>query len=154
MPRFIIMSYEQRKNDAKKKKNKLQTKLNGNTFTALRHDVFNSTQYFNLSFTAKALLVDAMAMYNMLNNGDLSFAYTIMKKRGWKSETTISKAIKELLAAQFLILTKQGGRHNRPNLYALSFFPINECLAKNGISKIDIKPTHAPQDEWKLSSKN
>lgn len=134
----------------KKSKLKAQEEINGANFSMLRHDVFNSKEYYSLSSIAVKLLVDAMAIYNRLNNGDLSFAFSIMKDRGWKSETTLRKAIKELLDANFLILSRQGGRNNRPNLYALSFYKINDCLNKDGFSKIDIKATRRAPDDWKV----
>lgn len=153
MMRFIIMSYA--KNQAyKKSKLKAQEEINGAKFSMFRHDVFNSKEYYSLSPIAVKLLVDAMAIYNRLNNGDLSFAFSIMKDRGWKSETTLRKAIKELLDANFLILSRQGGRNNRPNLYALSFYKINDCLNKEGFSKIDIKATRKAPDDWKKVIKN
>lgn len=137
-------------------KNKLKAKeeINGANFSMLRLDVFNSPQYFSLSPIAVKLLVDAMAIYNRRNNGDLSFAFSIMKKRGWKSETTLRKAIDELKEANFLILTRQGGRNHRPNLFALSFYNINECLTKEGFSKIDINPTRRAPDYWRNRPKN
>ncbi|GAA5101636.1 hypothetical protein [Wohlfahrtiimonas larvae] len=133
----------------KQKKLKAQEEINGATFSMLRHDVFNSKAYFALSPIAAKLLLDAMAIYNRLNNGDLSFAFSVMKDKGWNSETTLRKAIKELLDAEFLILSRQGGRNNRPNLYALSFYNINDCLNKDGFSKIDIKATKKAPDNWK-----
>lgn len=142
------MSQSKRKSE-KQKKIKAQESINGSTYSMLRHDVFNSKEYYSLSPISAKLLIDAMAIYNRLNNGDLSFAFSIMKDKGWNSETTLRKAIKELLDANFLILTRQGGRNKTPNLYALSFYPINECLNKYGYSKIDIKATRKPSDDWR-----
>lgn len=145
------MSQSKRKLD---KSNRLKAKeeINDNLFSMLRRDVFNSPEYFKLSPIAVKLLVDGMAMYNRKNNGDLAFTISMMKPRGWRSETTLRKAINELLEAKFLILARQGGRNNRPNLYALSFYPINECLNKQGFSKTDIPHTRKAPDDWKNST--
>ena len=81
------------------------------------------------------------------NNGDLSIAWTIMSKRGWRSKETLETARRELEHYGFIRLTRQGGR-NRPNLYAVTFFAIDDYDGK-----LDCAPTHRPPDDWKQTKK-
>lgn len=97
---------------------------------------------------ARALLCDLLGFYNRKNNGDISIPISKMKEWGWTKDT-LRKAINDLIEAQFLIVTRQGGYHNKPNLYAFTFYAINDCLDKNGRKKIDVKPTAKAPDYWK-----
>lgn len=144
---MVKMTQSQRENVKRKKK--VQDLTNGNTFSVVRHDLVNSEEYFRLSNRAKALLLDLIGRYNRLNNGDISIAYSQMKKRGWSSETTLRSAIKDLIDARFILLSRQGGRNKTCSLYALTFFPINEIRDKNNKLKIDLAPTRRPPDYWK-----
>lgn len=87
--------------------------------------------------------MDLVAQYKGDNNGDLCAAWTLMKKRGWRSRDTLSKARRELLKAEWIIVTRQGGRH-LPTLFALTFFAVDECGGK-----LDMKPTHTPPSNWR-----
>lgn len=78
----------------------------------LRIDFMQSAARGNLSAFGSKLLLDLLSLYNGFNNGDLACAYDgIMKAKGWRSETTLRKAVKELLAANIIVLTRQGGRN-------------------------------------------
>jgi hypothetical protein len=76
--------------------------------------------------------------YNGKNNGDFCITLSVMKARGWTSNDTLRTAMQELIEAELVILTRQGGR-NRCNLYGITWEPIHEC--KN---KLDIGPTLVP----------
>lgn len=141
------MTQSQREN-AKRKKS-VQELTNGNTFSIIRHDIINREEYFRLSNRAKALLLDLIGRYNRLNNGDISIAYSLMKERGWSSETTLRSAIKDLIDARFILVTRQGGRNKICSLYALTCFPINEIRDKNDKLKISLGATRRPLDYWK-----
>ena len=114
------------------------------SFARMPHQATNSPNYRTLSIKAKALLADANARYNGNNNGDIDFALKTMKKWGWNSNDTITKAKNELLAKGWLVLTRQGGR-NQCNLYALTLWPINECKGK-----LDRHTTQTALAYWKL----
>ncbi|WP_303900773.1 hypothetical protein [Thiohalomonas denitrificans] len=90
------------------------------------------------------LLVDLGAQYRGTNNGDLTAAFSIMERRGWKSKSSLQNALVELLETGWIIKTRQGGR-NFPSLYALTFLPIDECGGK-----LDRPSTNAPLGWWKL----
>jgi len=89
----------------------------------------------------KALLYMA-SLYNGKNNGDFSIAWKLTKAKGFTSNGNLRRAVKELVDAGFVVQTCQGGR-NRPSLFALSWFPINDC---NG--KLDVPATVAPPNDW------
>lgn len=129
---------------AKKKKNPLSPeRREPGGFAALPHCLLESQVYIGLSAHAVKLLNDLLAQFKGFNNGDLCLAWTIMEKRGWKSRDTLDKARKELLDVELILITRYGDR-KRPNLYALTFFAIDECGGK-----LDIKPTEKPTSRWR-----
>lgn len=112
-------------------------------FVALPHILLQSDSFVTLSAHAKALLLDLLAQYKGNNNGDLCLAWSVMKLRGWKSEATLNKAKQELLAKDFIMVTRQGGKHCA-SLYALTFYSIDECKGK-----LEVEPTHSPPSSWR-----
>ena len=104
-------------------------------FFQLYHRLLDSERYINLPHPAKSLLMDVARQYNGINNGDLCVTLKVMRKRGWNSNSTLRRALKTLLDADLLILTRQGSL-NRCSLYALSWLPIDECKGK-----LEVKPS-------------
>ena len=135
----------------KPRKEKPSAKWGGGGFNAFPHRVLASEKFATLSPQATKLLIDLLSQYRGSNNGDLSAAMSLMEVRGWKSKAGLANALKELLDTGFMILTRQGGR-NSPNLYALSFYAIDDCLDKQGFSKFDpdlgIKSAASPRNDW------
>ena len=114
-------------------------------FVGIPREVFDSTEFGNLSPQATKLLMELARQYRGKNNGDFSAAWQPMTLRGWNSPGTLHRAKEELVASGFAIITRQGGR-NRCSLYALTWWPIDECNGKH-----DERPTHAPLNLWKKS---
>jgi hypothetical protein len=85
-----------------------------------------STACANLSPLATKLLMTLLAQFgrSAFRNGDLTTAWAVMKRYGWRSKDSLASAQKELLAAGVLHLTRQGGR-KRPSLWALTPWPVN-----------------------------
>ena len=110
---------------------------------ALPHAVLRHPNFANLSPRATKLLLDLCSVYNGRNNGDMATAWTIMRKRGWRSRDQLFKAQEELSEKGFIIKTRQGGR-NRCNLWAIAFWSIDECDGK-----LDIPTTNVPSGDWK-----
>jgi len=110
----------------------------GRKFVMLWHDLLDLPDYIRLSDKAKVLLPYILRQYNGKNNGDFCAPLSLMKRYGWTSNDTLPKAIKELIGANLLLLSRQGGRR-QCNLYAVTFYQIDEC---NG--KLDIPPTSRP----------
>jgi hypothetical protein len=108
-------------------------------FFQLRHDLLDSERYINLPHTAKSLLMDLVRQYNGNNNGDICVTLTVLEKRGWNSNSTLRRALKALLDAELLLLTRQGGL-NRCSLYAFSWLPIDECKQKLNVRSTTTAP--------------
>lgn len=89
-----------------------------------------------LSAKATKLLIDLGSQFNGYNNGDFCITLSIMKHRGWCSNDSLTKAKKELLAADLIFQTRQGGLNMGPNLYCITWQPIHECKGK-----LDVKST-------------
>jgi hypothetical protein len=101
------------------------------------------SDYRNLGSNAKVLLFEFALQYYRTNNGKLCAVFSQMKNRGFKSETTLRKAIKELLDAKLIVLTKIGmyGRGQRlPNYYAVTWQPIDDVKG----FEMDIPSTITP----------
>jgi hypothetical protein len=97
----------------------------GERFVGIPKSAYESPAFLALSPYAIKLLIDVAIQYNGHNNGDLSAAWKMMSKRGWRSETTLNKAKQELLKAQFLIEMRKGRRPNLCTLFALTWRALN-----------------------------
>jgi len=117
-------------------------------FTSIRTDVLRSEAWANTSSWGTRLIMDLAAQYRGNNNGDLCMAWSVMKKRGWKSKDTLNRAKKELLSKKWIEVTRQGAR-KVASLYALTFWAIDQCSGK-----LDphICPRNKPKDTWKIGN--
>ena len=106
-------------------------------------DVLNHETFRTLSPRATKLVVDIAAQYRGSNNGDLSATLSLMRDRGWNSSDQLDKAKKELVEKDVIRVARQGGL-NKCNLYALTWFPIDECDGK-----LDITSTITAPHDWK-----
>jgi hypothetical protein len=111
-------------------------------FLAIPHSVLNSEAYKGLKNAPVRLLIDIGSQFNGSNNGDLCAAMTVMKVRGWKSNSSLETALNALVDAGLIEQTRQGGR-NRCSLYAVTWHRINECKGK-----LDVRPTKAPSARY------
>ena len=80
----------------------------GGGFIALPWQVVDSPAYMGLSYPAKALLVEIGRQYVRDNNGRLLASRAYLRKRGWKSQDVISRALRELIEAKLIHQTVQG----------------------------------------------
>ena len=116
------------------------------SFLGLPHHVLDHDNFRTLSPKATKLLIDIAAQYRGSNNGDLCATFSLMKNRGRNSSDQLDKSKKELIKWDVIQLTRQGGR-NKCNLYALTWFPIDECKGK-----LDIASTITAPVDWKIGS--
>ena len=79
-------------------------------FVALPHAVLRSTEFAGLSPFALKALMDLLSQYVGDNNGDLCAAWKVMAKRGWRSRDSLAKGIRQLRDADFIVVTRQGGK--------------------------------------------
>lgn len=115
-------------------------------------DVLQGAAYASLSMSAKALMIELAGQLrakhgDIINNGDLTTAISILKPRGWVSEKTIRTAAHDLERAMLIIKTRQGQRPNKCNLYAVTWLPLNES------PKLDITARGYPLNAYKLMEK-
>lgn len=114
-------------------------------YAPLSYVVLRSPAFARLSPFAVKLLMDLIAQYKGDNNGDFCGTWSLMKKRGWRSNATLAKAKKELLRGNWIEVSRQGGRH-KATLYAVTFWAVDECRGK-----LDIKSTTHPKGSWRLN---
>ena len=127
-------------------------RLPDSNFYWIPRRVHRSADYRQLTGNAVKLLCALAYQFNGYSNGDLCAAWTVMQKQhGFKSPDTLNNVRKELLDANLIYKTRQGGS-GRCSLYALTWMPIDEC---NG--KLDSSPTKLPiRKDWnqvKLTAK-
>lgn len=111
-------------------------------FLAMPMAVLNCPKYRSLSPSAVKLLFDIASQYNGKNNGDLNAAFKVMKPKGWKSETTLTKARKELQETGFIAETRKGRLPNLCTLYGITWQPLDPS------PKLDIGPNGFPLNAW------
>ena len=141
-----MKSYAERKGRSSKKQNQFKKSVNGSTFSMLRHDVVLGQEIEPLSLAAKWVLMKMIGLYNKGNNGNLSAPLNKSKEIFQLSAPGLKKALDELIAADFLEVTRQGGK-NQCSLYALTCFSLND-VNKAGIT---LKATDRPSEKWKKS---
>jgi hypothetical protein len=94
-------------------------------FCAIVRSVFESTAFTALSPYACKLLLELAGQYRGDNNGDLTAAWSVLSKRGWKSRTTLWRVKSELIEAGFVYVTRKGRMPSTCELLALTWFPLD-----------------------------
>lgn len=113
------------------------------SFAAIPSVILESEEYAKLSAPAVKALLDLFAQFRGSNNGDLTAAWSIMKKRGWRSKDSLYRALRGLLDKGWIIKTRQGGKH-KCSLYAVTWKAVDACSGK-----LDVAPTAIPLNTWK-----
>ena len=125
------------------KRRRITGRQTTNSFLSLPHHVLNHENFRCLSPRATKLAIDIAVQYRGSNNGDLCAPLSLMRDRGWNSSDQLDKAKKELVGKDVIRVARQGGL-NKCNLYALTWFPIDECKGK-----LDIASTITAPGNWK-----
>ena len=84
-------------------------------FAAVPWDVLDSPAYARLSHPARSLLIELARQYVRDNNGRLLASEAYLAKRGWKSNDTITRAKRELIAAGVIYEPATAHRPNQAN---------------------------------------
>jgi predicted transcriptional regulator len=108
-----------------------------------------SPDYRNLKGNAVKLLNALLMQFNGRNNGDLSAAWTLMKRQGFCSRGTLDRALEQLLDANLVMRTREGFFANpggRCALYAVTWLPIDECPGKH----LDVRATVRPHRKFSM----
>lgn len=98
--------------------------------------LLDSLAYRCLSWSARALFTDLRATLGPTNNGDISATLSQLKHRGWKSPSTLARALYELQALGFLFRTRGGGVETGSKVCSLYAFCDVDVLdmTKKGIA--------------------
>jgi hypothetical protein len=94
-------------------------------FVGIVRSVFESPAFTALSPHACKLLLELAGQYRGDNNGNLTVAWSIVHKRGWRSKTTLWRVKKELIDAGFVYVTRKGHMPSTCELLALTWFPLD-----------------------------
>jgi hypothetical protein len=94
-------------------------------FVGIVRSVFESTAFTALSPHACKLLLELAGQYRGDNNGDLTVAWSVVSKRGWRSRTTLWRVKSELIEAGFVYVTRKGRMPSTCELLALTWFPLD-----------------------------
>jgi len=113
------------------------------SFVMMPHHVLAHDNFKTLSPRATKFLMDLLAQFRGNNNGDLCATLKTMRERGWNSSDQLHKAKNELIEKGVIIVARQGGL-NKANLYAVTWFPIDECKGK-----LDVARTRTAPVNWK-----
>lgn len=113
----------------------------GPSFIQIPHYVLDSPQWAELPGNGVKLLMELARQYRGTNNGDLSATMSMMKERGWTSDPTLWKHLRDLEARGWIVKTRQGGRHVGCNLYAVTWWPVDDCGGKHQ-HPAERKPSH------------
>ena len=96
-------------------------------FIQIPSEVLNSPAYIDLSYAARAVLIESLHFYRGNNNGSIWMSSETIAKRGF-SKNTMTRAIKELIAHGLIYQTRRGGNLSGVcNLYAITWRPINKA---------------------------
>ena len=122
------------------------------SFYQIPRKVHRCADYRALNGNAVKLLNALTFQFIGKNNGDLGAAWSVMRdKHGFKSPLVLDNAVYELLNADLITRTRQGGR-GKCSLYALNWLRINPCDGK-----LEVQPTTIPPrykwDQKSLSGK-
>tara|TARA_R110002072_G_scaffold165194_3_gene318366 strand:+ start:1269 stop:1736 length:468 start_codon:yes stop_codon:yes gene_type:complete len=118
-------------------------------YVGIPHNVVSSAKFIGLSAHAVKLLLDLAFQYTGYNNGNLTACWTFMRERGWKSSSTLHKALRELIDAGFVVITRQGMKVRAyPTLLAITWSGVDE------VPKIryddGILPNQVPLNLWRF----
>lgn len=108
----------------------------------LYHNQLKKPAWIALSSSAIRLYVDLRLKLTSFNNGNIEAVFSELRHRGWKSKTTLHKALRELEALGFIEKTRMGGIASMSRICNLFRFTDIDCheFAKQGVKAC--KATH------------
>jgi hypothetical protein len=121
---------------------KAKCRAGTHTFVQFPHRLLSHPRFNALSAIAKEALLFLASQYKGHNNGDLTIAFKVAKAAGIQSNGSLRRGTLELIEVGFAIQTRQGGR-NRCSLFALAWFPIDDCDGK-----LDVPATRVAPIDW------
>lgn len=118
-------------------------------YAAIEHRVIDSEAYRSLTYSARSLLTLMVRQLTKDNNGHLQATYTYLRAYGFDSERTISRGLKELIAAGLVYRTRCGGYHKGASQYAVTWLPIKkrEGLFLDGFKSCAWRDWRPPEEK-------
>jgi len=106
--------------------------------------LLNSPAYIALDRSAQALFFDLRTKFKGgYNNGNINAALSELRHRGWSSETTLAKALRQLQATGFIAATRRTvGVEKGSKVCNLYRFTDCEVFAQPKVSLEAIRATH------------
>lgn len=120
------------------------------TYLGIPHYVVRSEEFGRLDGWETKYLVEVAAAYNGRNNGDLSYPWSLAERRGWHSKGTLKKARDSLVEAGWLVVTRHGRRGRICNLYAVTWWPIDQVTGKF----VEVAPTNVASNAWQKTKRD
>lgn len=105
-------------------------------YAAIEHRVIDSDAFADLTFAARALLLQMARQLTKSNNGHLQATHKYLKRFGF-AENTITRCVAELIAHGFIYRSRSGGFHQGAAKYAVTWLSITN---KEGIFLQGFKP--------------
>ncbi len=90
------------------------------SFLWIDRELFSSLAWTSLSFSARCIYMCLKNAQTGTNDKELVVSYSCFQKNGIKSNSTISKGIKELKDRGLIDVKRSGGLFQKPNIYALT----------------------------------
>lgn len=104
--------------------------------------ILNSNAFIALPASAAKLYLDMLSYLRSTNNGNISAPLTNLRHRGWKSPTTLAKALRQLEAVGLIAKTRQTtGVHRGSKLCNLYRFTHLEAFEHPKLHVQACKPT-------------
>ena len=137
---------------ANRKKRAINRKNKGQ-FAGIPNRVIDSPAFKSLKGNSVKLLLMLAHHYNGYNNGDLAITHATMKE--WITKNTMYSSKDELYKKGFIVVNAYGGRSGSgrklPNLYAVTWQPVDDLKAKNGEIRYAHYSSSKPAlDYWKI----
>ncbi len=110
-------------------------------FAGIPNRVIEHPDFHSLSANSVRLLLWFAYQYKGSNNGKLCAVHSQLHDKGFRSKSTLSAAIRELIQKDFIELSKGSGlgKNGRtPNYYALTYESVDEIRG----FEMDIKPSN------------
>ena len=116
-------------------------------FAAVPVSFITHEAFSELSGNGLKLLIAMLSGFVGNNNGHLVATHSQMRRFGFSSKESLSRAIRELLAFGLIVRTRAQVRRS-PALYAITWLPIN--APKPGIRyDAGVTPTSEAGDDWR-----
>jgi hypothetical protein len=100
----------------------------GPPFVQLWKWIIKTDEFAELTGSELKLLIDIASQFNGRNNGNLTL-HAVRSR--WKSRSTTQSAKDGLLRKKWIVCTKHGGYQRGPDLFAVTWWPIDECDGKH-----------------------